>query len=144
MRSDTVVDRFWQKVDVADGCWEWQGAMTGKAQLYGRHYVKGAKYMLAHRFSFALHYGPFDRRMQVLHRCDNPRCVRPEHLFLGDIFDNMRDKVAKGRHHNQRKTECKSGHPFDEANTYYYPSGRRACRACVARWKRDRKEKARV
>lgn len=92
-----AVDRFWAKVTRADGdeCWEWQGATNQHG--YGIFYpVLRNRKMLAHRYSLTLATGrePPDC---VLHRCDNPRCVRPDHLFLGSRSDNAADKVSKGR-----------------------------------------------
>lgn len=87
-------DRFWQKVDRAsDGCWIWTGACNaaGYGVLHGRE-------RLAHRFSFELHHGAGSADgVLVLHRCDNPPCVRPDHLFPGTNLDNVRDMQAKGR-----------------------------------------------
>ena len=55
------------------------------------------KHIRAHRFSFELHYGSFDTSLHVLHKCDNPRCVNPKHLFLGTHAQNMKDRNQKGR-----------------------------------------------
>jgi hypothetical protein len=98
--------------------------------------------MAAHRVSLLIASGPFDMRLLVCHRCDNPSCVRPEHLFLGDAVDNMQDMSRKGRARGQDVTHCPQGHEYTEANTYYYarPGLRRYCRACMrdrARSKHD-------
>lgn len=94
-----IEDRFWSKVDKAEeGCWNWTAATLLPPHLpYGRFSYEGGKHVYAHRFSWELHHGRIPKGKLVLHRCDNPRCVRPEHLFLGTHLDNMRDKIAKGR-----------------------------------------------
>lgn len=71
----------------------------------------------AHRTAWFLAWGEWPPPDKMLcHTCDNPACVNVAHLFLGDQFDNMRDKTSKGRHHNKRKTHCKQGHPFSGDN----------------------------
>ncbi len=96
--------RFWQKVN-QDGpiplhrpeigpCWVWTAALGnwGYGVIgFGRRLVK------AHRASWELHYGPIPVGLKVLHHCDNPPCVRPDHLFIGTLTDNSRDMVSKGR-----------------------------------------------
>lgn len=95
----TLSERFWAKVDKRGlgECWEWRGATTadgyGWLSLGGRNGPAGA-----HRISWNLHKGSIPDNLWVLHRCDNPRCVNPEHLFLGTTQDNTADMVAKGRH----------------------------------------------
>jgi len=88
------MDRFWQKVEKTDGCWNWTSAKHPKG--YGLFSIKNRN-QRAHRVSYELCKGPIPEGMQVLHECDNPSCVKPEHLFLGTNADNMADKVAKGR-----------------------------------------------
>ena len=84
-------------VDGKTGCWNWIGS---KNQLgYGIVVLAGlSKNIAAHRLSLALYKG-FDPNsdLNVLHRCDNPSCINPDHLFVGDAFDNMADMMEKGR-----------------------------------------------
>ncbi len=88
---------FDRNVDRCDGCWEWRGYRNPKGYGFTRPGGRGVKGVLAHRLSWELHRGEIPEGMQVLHRCDNPPCVNPEHLFLGTNLDNIRDRVAKGR-----------------------------------------------
>ena len=92
--------RFWEKIDKNGKCWEWLG---WKVKGYGRIKVNNIK-TLAHRVSWNLHYGDIPKGLYVLHKCDNPPCVNPKHLWLGTQLDNMRDRDKKGRGHWQRKT----------------------------------------
>jgi len=90
----TAEERFWAKVDKTGDCWLWTGITNNKG--YGMIGVE-RKHVLAHRFSLSLILGKMPDK-QVLHKCDNPRCVNPDHLWEGTIQDNCRDKIAKGRH----------------------------------------------
>jgi hypothetical protein len=110
----------------ADICWEWAGARNSDG--YGKSYA-GSGYRMAHRVAWESSFGPIPDGLFVLHRCDNPPCVRPDHLFLGTNTDNVRDSVAKGRAANQRKTHCPNGHEYTADNTTV-SQGRRNCRAC--------------
>ena len=98
-RTISPEERFWPKVnrvDDGDSCWEWQGGRG--AGGYGKFWLnEGAMNAQAHRVSFEFHNGPIDSQILVLHRCDNPPCVRPDHLFLGAPRDNSADMTAKGR-----------------------------------------------
>lgn len=90
-----VSQRFKQNYKVKEfGCWEWFGTLD----RYGYGVFKnGRKSIKAHRYSYELHYGNFDKKLHVLHHCDNPRCVNPDHLFLGTNRDNVADRTAKKR-----------------------------------------------
>jgi hypothetical protein len=93
---------FWAKVVKTDGCWLWTGAKTGKG--YGRVkrsgcWLMATRYLLEYSSGVAI---PDD--IEVCHTCDNPSCVRPDHLFLGTASDNAKDALAKGRHMSQLPT----------------------------------------
>lgn len=96
MGNSTLETRFWSKVKPAgpDECWEWTGARDGSG--YGNAWYRGNA-TGAHRVSWILAHGGIPEGMCVLHRCDNPPCVNPAHLFLGTHRDNARDREAKGR-----------------------------------------------
>lgn len=86
-------ESFEQKFVKSDGCWEWLA--TKNQDGYGRVKQFGVL-KSAHRVSYELYKGPLNG-LQVLHKCDNPSCVNPDHLFLGSIQDNATDKKLKGR-----------------------------------------------
>ena len=87
-------DKFWSKVIKTSNCWEWGGYK--EINGYGRICINRKRY-LTHRLSFKLKYGKIPNGLCVLHHCDNPSCVRPDHLFLGTIADNNKDSMLKGR-----------------------------------------------
>ena len=88
------VDLFWSKVEKTKDCWEWVGCKTDGG--YGR-YGRKIKLQKAHRISWTLINGEIPKGLFVLHKCDNPSCVKPEHLFLGTAKDNTQDMISKGR-----------------------------------------------
>lgn len=98
---DNLKNRLMSHVVVNDvsGCWEWQGS---RRSGYGRMIVgsrtdRTRRSESAHRVSYKLHYGEIPNGMEVCHRCDNPCCVNPDHLFLGTRQDNIDDRESKGR-----------------------------------------------
>jgi hypothetical protein len=92
---DSLDVRLWQRVDKTDYCWNWTGKFSEKG--YGAMRYHGRR-ILVHRAAWELANGPIPPDLCVLHRCDNPACVRPDHLWLGTRTDNNKDMTAKGRH----------------------------------------------
>lgn len=129
MRASAAV-RFAAQTERSDGCWRWKGTHIWNG--YGRFGVGGA-HVLVHRFAYEQAFGPIPEGMWVLHRCDVRDCVRPDHLFLGTVIDNVHDMMAKGRRVDgqRRKTECIRGHAYTPENTARNPNGNRYCRTCA-------------
>ena len=98
----SIQSRFWPQVQITEKCWNWTGLKDGYG--YGSIYYLG--YMQkASRVSWQLNYGAIPENTMVCHHCDNPACVRPDHLFLGNHTTNAQDMAAKGRQVFQRKPE---------------------------------------
>lgn len=96
MFTDVQITRFWNAVEKRgpDECWEWK---RGRQRAgYGALYI-APKVIGAHRIAYELANGPIQNGLSVLHRCDNPPCCNPAHLFLGTDADNTKDRISKGR-----------------------------------------------
>ncbi len=98
------IETFWSKVNksgpilpnMTTNCWVWTASKLPAG--YGVAHFRQEKTRLAHRLSWEMAHGPIPDGMCVCHKCDNPPCVRPDHLFLGTTLDNTYDKVLKRRH----------------------------------------------
>lgn len=118
------------------GCVEWLGFKSWLG--YGSITFKNRAWMV-HRLIYAAHYGPFDPWLDIRHSCDNPACVKIEHLSLGTRSDNMRDSVDRKRSKNSKKTHCPKGHSYAEWGVSFVRGNYkpwRACRVCqLARYR---------
>jgi hypothetical protein len=121
--------------DDSTGCWNWTATIrNGYPVMQWKGKPCGAHRIFAHMF---LGF-PLDNRL-VCHRCDNPKCVNPAHLFIGTNEDNMRDMREKGRNRPRSSTtECPAGHPYNPQNTTYNSKGYKFCKLCNRNRNRER------
>lgn len=127
-----VVLRFWQKVErhQDDECWPWTGAKL-KKDGRGRFWF-GGRMRVAPAVSLLLHSVDQPNQLHfACHKCDNPKCVNPKHLWWGTVKDNAIDASKKGRLNGQSKTICKRGHPLSGDNLFYTSQGSRSCHQCM-------------
>lgn len=129
------IDTRWPRhIRLTDsGCIVWTGPTNNKGYGVIRH---NSRLKTVHRLMCLWVHGPAPKgKPFALHTCDNPPCIRPDHLYWGTQADNMRDASKRGRIRGGRrgpyKTHCKRGHEFTSENTYRAPNGVRHCRACV-------------
>jgi len=94
-RRSLTDERFWSKVDKAGECWLWTAYRGPRG--YGDFCERHGRTVKASRYAYEYAFGPIPDGLFVCHRCDNPPCVRPDHLFLGTPMDNTMDSVRKGR-----------------------------------------------
>jgi len=114
---------FWLKVDQSgDGCWNWVAAINHAG--YGLFSFE-KKSRLAHRISWMIYHGEIPDGLHVLHKCDNPSCVRPSHLWLGRPEDNMKDTRIKGRSASQK---YRGNHLPSGEKHHFYKSGHKITR----------------
>lgn len=140
---------FWNRVKGTGHCWLWTGCRNDDG--YGVVRFNGGM-CKAHVVAWFLTNGLIPDGLDVLHECDNPPCVNPDHLFLGTNADNCRDRQAKGRTKNLElgplaqasKTHCPAGHAYTPENTRIRSSGSRDCLACKRKEQQHYLEKSRA
>lgn len=127
---------FWSRIDRSSGhgpngdCWI-PVTRNGHAKTYSQAKANG-KWMFAHRASALIAEIGDIKGLIVCHRCDNPPCVNPSHLFIGTYRDNSQDMSAKGRCFQSKKTHCPKGHAYSPENTMWIKNGTaRNCRECA-------------
>ena len=131
--NESLIDLFYSRIKNINenDCWEYAHdvAVCG----YGRFSFNNIR-EYAHRFSYMIHNGEIKNNLYVCHTCDNKVCVNPWHLWLGTNSENIRDKIEKNRHLDNRKTRviCRRGHGVYGSNLYVRPNGQRArvCKQC--------------
>lgn len=120
-RRISIVERLlrYRRVDAVTGCWEWTRYRNKKG--YGSVWRDG-HFERVPRVSYEIFVGPIPEGLLILHRCDNPPCFNPDHLFPGTQAINIQDSVKKGRWHSKPKLTCKRGH---------HKPNKGACPKCV-------------
>jgi hypothetical protein len=140
-RTQPLLERFLSRIVITESCWFWTGHVQddgyGRISIGGRH----GKGLMVHKVAYELWVGPIPEGLVIDHTCHNAdslcdgrscihrRCVNPDHLEGVTQAIN----VARGRGIaaiNANKVRCIHGHPFDDANTYVTPDGKRACKQC--------------
>ena len=139
---DKVIERFIRKTvpEPNTGCLLWE-AYTMPRMGHGQFGMNGKVY-LAHRASYILFKGKIPTGLHIMHKCDTPQCVNPDHLQAGTQAENNQDMFKKGRNRNgsENQTHCKWGHPLFGENLSEHKL-QRVCKACARRRYHERKAK---
>lgn len=118
-KKKPLLERFWKYVNKRenDECWEWVGSVDSKGygKILDEGGAKNGKLLAAHRVSYMIHYGNIPNGLYVCHKCDNKKCINPNHLFLGTAKDNTQDMINKNRLPD-RRGENSSNHKLSNDN----------------------------
>lgn len=138
--KDIIYKRLFANSVEEGKCRIWIGATNPNG--YGRVW-DGERMRLAHRLVAYAKLGfDLNSNLNVLHKCDNPACINPDHLFIGDQYDNIQDAKSKGRLRGNtlkgKRTHCPKGHPFSGDNLVVYGKSRH-CRTCDIQRNRNRR-----
>ncbi len=133
--EDKRIDPYIERLPWS-GCWIWLKSLNNSG--YGTVSIKG-KSAFAHRFSWEFYRGKIPSGKYVLHKCDIPSCVNPDHLFIGSQRENHIDSQEKGRRYKQPPDKCMHGHTAIAENVYF-SNGHRYCLLC----KRASRKKAKA
>jgi hypothetical protein len=132
----SLEERFWSKVKKTRGCWNWTGSCTPDS--YGKFRV-GRRHVRASRFAYEDLVGPIDPDLRLAHNCENPLCVRPDHMQPLTQREITLRGVSPAAN-NAAKTMCDHGHPLTGENLYIEPrTGGRRCVTCRRRVQRERR-----
>lgn len=130
MGSDPREDRFWEKLEVIDDCWIWQGATTPDG--YGRFRTDDGLETAAARYAYRKYESEIPPKHLLYHACGEPGCVNPEHMR--PVTPTEHTRLSGGPvGTNSRKKECRNGHPLSGDNLVINSEGRRKCRTCQKR-----------
>jgi hypothetical protein len=122
-----------------NGCWLWTGFVINTG--YGRISYQNKRW-LTHRLSYFLHYNVHPGKKDVCHKCDTPRCINPNHLFLGDASVNVKDSMNKGRFKRaDYSKKCRKGHIRSSTNTRIrvnkFNQKTKRCLDCLEVWNKN-------